>query len=89
MRNPLSKCFDNGVRIGVIAVQYVQVSPDIGGSALLGPFYTRAAAVGGSAGYTTMIADHLVIFNLQATKEVAAHNRLKATGGLFSTTVKF
>jgi hypothetical protein len=85
----LSKHFDNGFRLGVISYQYVQVSDDSGQGAKLGPFRTRAVAVGPSVGYTTIVGGHLIIFTIQATHEVAARNRLKQTTGLFSTTVKF
>jgi hypothetical protein len=81
--------FPNGFKIGLISYQYLQTSPDGGTGAVLGPFKTRAIGVGPSVGYTTMIGGHLVIISAQATREVATANRLRQTGGLLSTTVKF
>jgi hypothetical protein len=85
----LSKHFDNGLRLGVISYQYIQVSPDTGAGATLGPFETHAVGVGPSAGYTTLINGHIVSFDLQATREVLVQNRLRQTSGLFSITYKF
>lgn len=85
----ISKHFDGGFRVSAISYQYLQVAPDTGSGAKLGAFRTRAVAVGPSVGYTTLIADHLVSFNLQATREVAFRNRLRQTNVQFSTTVKF
>lgn len=85
----LSKHFDKGFQAGVISYQYLQVSNDTGAGAVLGPFRTRAVAVGPSFGWTTEIAGHLVFFNAQATREVAFDHRLQETTGIFSTTLKF
>jgi hypothetical protein len=85
----LLKHFDNGFRLGVISYQYVQVNGDSGQGAVLGPFMTDAVAVGPSAGYTTLIDNHLVNFTLQAAHEVVAERRLRATSVLLSTTFKF
>ncbi len=85
----LLKHFDNGVQLGVISYQYVQVTPDTGSGAVLGPFETRAVGVGPTAGYTTLINGHIVSFTLQAAQEVAVQNRLRQTTGLFSAPYKF
>ena len=85
----LVKHFDNGAQFGVISYQYVQVTPDTGAGAILGPFETRAVGVGPTAGYTTLIYGHIVSFTLQAAQEVAVQNRLRQTTGLFSATYKF
>jgi hypothetical protein len=85
----LLKHLDNGVQFGVISYQYVQVTPDTGSGAILGPFETRAVAVGPTVGYTTLINGHIVSFTLQAAQEVAVQNRLRQTSGLFSATYKF
>jgi hypothetical protein len=85
----LSKHFESGFRIGVIGYRYDQLSRDGGAGASLGSFRTRAMAVGPSAGLTTMINDHLVIFGLQATRELYGKNRLRLTNTLLSMTVKF
>ena len=85
----LVKHFDNGVQLGVISYQYVQVTPDTGSGAILGPFETRAVAVGPTAGYTTLINGHIVSFTAQAAQEVAMQNRLRQTTGSFSVTYKF
>lgn len=85
----LSKYFDKGFRAGIISYQYLQISDDTGAGAVLGPFRTSAVAVGPSFGWTTEIAGHIVSFNAQATRDVAFHNRLQDTTGLFATTLKF
>lgn len=85
----ISKYFDKGFRAGIISYQYVQISDDTGAGAVLGPFLTRAVAVGPSFGWTTQIAGHLVSFNAQATRDVAFDHRLQITTGVFSTTLKF
>ena len=85
----LFKHFDNGLRLGAVSYQYDQLCPDGGAGARLGAFRTRAVGVGPSAGYTTEIGGHMVIFGAQATREIADANRLRQTGGQLTTTVKF
>jgi hypothetical protein len=85
----LLKHLDNGVQFGVISYQYVQVTPDTGSGAVLGPFETRAVGVGPTVGYTTLINGHIVSFTLQGADEVAVQNRLRQTTGFFSATYKF
>lgn len=83
------KHFDNGVQFGAFTYQYVQVTPDSGSGAILGPFETSAVGVGPTAGYTTLISGHIVSLTLQGAHEVAVHDRLRQTTGLFSATYKF
>lgn len=85
----ISKHFDNGFRLSAISYQYVQVSDDGGPGAILGPFRTRAVAVGPAAGYTTLVGGHLLSLAAQVTTEVAVKNRLRETAGTISTTIKF
>ncbi len=85
----LLKHLDNGVQFGVISYQYIQITPDTGSGAVLGPFETRAVGVGPTVGYTTLINGHIVSFTLQGAQEVAVQDRLRQTTGFFSATYKF
>jgi len=85
----IAQHFANGLQIGVLSYQYTQSSPDGGSGAKLGPIKTRAVGVGASLGYTTMVGGHLVIFNTQVTRDIAVADRLRGTGGVIATTVKF
>ena len=85
----IAQHFGNGFRIGVLSYQYTQTSADGGAGANLGPLRTRVVGVGASLGYTTVLGGRLVVFSAQATRDVATADRMRGTGGVVATTVKF
>ena len=67
--------FSDALYVGAAGYFFSQVSPDTGGSALLGDFRSRVAGVGPQVGWSFRLAGLATDLNVRGYKEFAAQNR--------------
>lgn len=70
--------------VGAQVSHYQQVTADSGAGASLGPYKGRTTAIGGSIGYTFVVAGTPVSTRLKILREVSVENRPQGTIGLVS-----
>lgn len=70
-----SYSFSNSFYVGAVGYFFSQVSPDTGGSALLGDFRSRVAGAGPQIGWSLQLGRLATDFSVRGYKEFAAQNR--------------
>jgi hypothetical protein len=70
-----SYSFSDAFYVGAVGYFFNQLSPDTGGSALLGGFQSRVAGAGPQVGWSLQLGGLATDFNVRGYKEFAAQNR--------------
>lgn len=80
----VSQYLSKEISVGALFAHYQQITGDSGSGAVLGPYKGRVTAVGGTIGYSFVVAGTPVTTRLKILREVNVENRPQGTIGLLS-----